>query len=117
MKLSKRRKMTIQESELLKKLLTRANLNPPFDWENELLVSEMNDGNMGSLYLYPPGITENNQRLFGQQISEYIFKDTDNIDVIASLNLDKNGMLFELDIWKTNFNPTIKLASISKEEE
>ena len=109
--------MTTQEGELMKELLTRANLNPPFDWVNELLVSEMNDGNMGSLCLYPPGITENNQRLFGQQISEYIFKDTDNIDVIASLNLDKNGMLFELDIWKTNFNPTIKLALISKEEE
>ena len=41
--------MTTQEGELMKELLTRANLNPPFDWENELLVSEMNDGNMGSL--------------------------------------------------------------------
>ena len=51
--------MTTQEGELMKELLTRANLNPPFDLESELLVSEMNDGNMGSLYLYPPGITEN----------------------------------------------------------
>ena len=109
--------MTTQEGELMKELLTRANLNPPFDLESELLVSEMNDGNMGSLYLYPPGITENNQRLFGQQISEYIFKDRDNIDVIASLNLDNNGMLFELDVWKTNFTPTISIAPVSDKQE
>lgn len=105
-----KRKMTTQEKNLLKELMSRGNFNPPIDWENNLLVSEMNDGNMGSLYLYPPGITESNLRSFGQQISEYIFKDIDNVDVIASLNLDTDGMLFELDIWKTDFKPTILLG-------
>ena len=110
MKLNNKRKMTTQEKNLLKELMNRGNFNPPFDWENNLLVSEMDDGNMGSLYLYPPGVTENNQRSFGCQISEYRFRDIDNIDVIASLNLDIDGMLFELDIWKTNFKPTIFLS-------
>lgn len=110
MKLNNKRKMTTQEKNLLKELMNRGNFNPPFDWENNLLVSEMDDGNMGSLYLYPSGFTENSQRAFGQQISEYIFKDIDNVDVIASLNLDTDGMLFELDIWKTDFKPTILLS-------
>lgn len=63
---------------------------------------------MGSLSLLPKGISEDD-RLFGQQISEYMFKDEDRIDVIALLNVDKNGNLFELDMWKTDFSPLIKI--------
>ena len=31
--------------------------------------------------------------------------DEDGVVVLAALNLDKNGKLFELDLWKVNFNP------------
>lgn len=106
-----RRKMTDEEKILLKILMTRGNFIPLFDWENELLVSPMNDGGMGSLYLYPPDVTEDKRRNFGYQISEYVFKDIDGIDVISSLNLDENGLLYELDIWRIDYNPVIQLPS------
>ncbi|WP_420885213.1 DUF6984 family protein, partial [Candidatus Symbiothrix dinenymphae] len=39
--------------------------------------------------------------------------DEDGVDVIASLNIDDTGDLYELDIWKTDFSPLIKLPWIS----
>ena len=67
----------------------------------------MDDGEMGSLYLFPKGeITEG--RVFGEQVSDFQFTDLDGIEVIASLNIDENGELFELDIWKTDFSKLIK---------
>ena len=111
MKLNKKRKLTSQEICLLKELMEKGNFLPPFDWENNLLVSEMQDGGMGSLLLYPSGIVEDEHRTFGIQISECVFKDTDNVNIIASLNLDENGNLYELDIWKTDYSPVIQLAS------
>ncbi len=71
----------------------------------------MNDGEMGSLILYPNGITEVN-RIFGNQISDYQFKDYDGVDVVVSLIIDTNGNLFELDMWKTNFEKLIHFPCI-----
>lgn len=78
---------------------------------DDLLVEPMKDGNMGSLLLYPKNTTNNN-RQFGKNISECQFKDTDGITVVASLNLDKNNQLFELDIWKTDFSPLKSLENV-----
>ncbi|WP_421750901.1 DUF6984 family protein [Croceimicrobium sp.] len=36
-------------------------------------------------------------------------KDADGVEVIATLYLDKDGSLFELDLWKTNFEPLLIL--------
>ncbi len=66
----------------------------------------MNDGGMGSLLLFPKGIIKKN-RLFGKCVSEYQFTDKDGVEVIASLNVDKNEELFELDVWKTDYSPLI----------
>lgn len=71
----------------------------------------MDDGEMGSLLLFPEGIL-NEKRKFGEQVSDFQFKDEDGIDVIASLNLDDNGKLLELDVWKTDFSKLIKLPDL-----
>lgn len=42
-------------------------------------------------------------------LSEYQFNDLDGIVVIASLYIDNENKLFELDIWKTNCAPLKKL--------
>jgi hypothetical protein len=42
-------------------------------------------------------------------VAEYIFKDADGVDVIASLNVDQNNELFELDIWKTTFDQLVRI--------
>lgn len=102
------RKPTTAELRLLKTLVQKtSNLIPP-SWEENLLVKPMKDGGMGSLYLYPEGAIKED-RIFGKQVSEFQFTDEDGVEVIASLNLDNNGDLFELDLWKTNFDVLVRL--------
>lgn len=67
-----------------------------------LLVNPINDGGMGSLAI---GDNYENRQL-GQEVAEYIFKDLDGTPVSASLNIDKQGNLYELDIWKVDFSRT-----------
>lgn len=101
------REMTDAEFVLLSNLIKKASKKISFIRE-ELLVSNMNDGDMGSLLLIPKQ-TIGQKRVFGERISEYSFNDIDGIEVLVSLNLDSDGELFEIDIWKTNFDPLIKL--------
>lgn len=68
----------------------------------------MQDGGMGSLRLYPNGVIEKERRC-GGLVSEHTFTDKDNVPVIASLFVDKQGKLYELDIWKMNFRPLIAI--------
>ena len=103
------RKPTQAELNLIRYLVDKAALaRISSEWPQTLLVSSMTDGNMGSLLLFPDGKVTNN-RNFGQCVSEYQFIDVDNINALASLNIDQNEQLFELDIWKTNFTPLVSL--------
>lgn len=105
------RKPTIQEERLLELLVKKSSLVLPDNWKDSLLVRTMEDGDMGSLYLFPNGeIIEN--RILGEQVSEFQFTDLDGVEVIASLNIDTNGELFELDIWKTDFGKLIKFPDL-----
>jgi hypothetical protein len=100
------RKPTKDEKRLIEFLVHKASIHFPCHWKTNLLVQQMNDDGMGSLYLFPNGIMVNN-RLFGECVSEHIFLDKDGIEVIVSLNVDQHGDLYELDIWKTDFSPLI----------
>jgi hypothetical protein len=74
----------------------------------ELWVQEMPDGGMGSLYICK--LTKDaSDRRFGRRISELLLNDADGVTIIASLNVDRDGDLYELDVWKTNFAPLIRL--------
>lgn len=101
---------TQEELSLIDVLVKRADLILPSDWHTKLKVCPMEDGGMGSLIIYPNGEISMN-RLYGAQLSELTFQDLDGIEVIATLNSDDKGELFELDIWKTNFD---KLLSYPK---
>jgi hypothetical protein len=105
------RKPTQQEKRLLEFLIKQSSVNIPYNWEQGLLVRTMDDGGMGSLYLFYEG-EDIKDRKFGKQVSEFQFKDADGVDVIASLNLDDIGVLFELDIWKTDFGKLLKLPDV-----
>ncbi len=97
------------EQDLLELLVARSdhlNLSP--DWKNELLVQSMDDGGMGSLLLFPKGMTDK-KRSFGGVASNYEFADADGVKVLVSLNLDKEGELFEVDSWKVDFSPLIRI--------
>ncbi len=69
----------------------------------------MGDGNMGSLYFAHPAKSAESRR-FGERVAELQFNDSDGVAIIASLNVDKESDLFELDIWKSDFSPVISLA-------
>ena len=48
--------------------------------------------------------------MFGGEVSRLQFRDKDGVLVSASLNVDQNGALFEVDIWKVDFSPVIELS-------
>lgn len=102
------RKLFPNEERLLLYLIQNASATFSEKWKDSLLVKPMDDGGMSSLLLFPDGEIYTN-RSFGKCVSEIQFKDADNVEVIASLNVDNKDDLFELDIWKTNFNPLIKI--------
>ncbi len=108
---SNKRPLRKLELLLLGQLIKNATIIIPSNWKDDLLVCPMNDDGMGSLTLYPKGVNEVPKRFMGACISEIMFKDKDGIEVIASLNTDNNGNLYELDIWKTDFSPLIELPT------
>ena len=67
-----------------------------------LRVVPMQDGGMGSLAIAPLG------RGYGSSPAACHFRDADGVVVSAELNLDKTGAAFEVDIWKVDFNPTLR---------
>ena len=105
------RQPTKQEERLLALLIKKSSVIFPGNWKDNLLVRPMDDGEMGSLYLFPNGKTIMGRTL-GEQVSEFQFADLDGVEVIASLNIDANGELFELDIWKTDYGKLIKFPDV-----
>jgi hypothetical protein len=70
-------------------------------------VEEMDDGGMGSLRFVSP---RQNRRL-GEVIAELQYRDEDGVPVLASLNLDEDGELYELDSWKVDFSPLKRIPN------
>lgn len=106
------RRLTEDEERLLIALLRKASLPSDFtSYINNLWVSPMNDGRMGSLKIFPAGDTERSRK-FSRQCAEIQFTDLDGIIVLASLNLDESDNLYELDIWKTDFSPLVRIPKI-----
>lgn len=71
---------------------------------SSLFVRPMQDGDMGSLAFAP----FDHDRAFGSEAAECHFYDVDGIPVSVALNLDKEGHLFELDVWRVDFKPTAR---------
>jgi hypothetical protein len=93
------RNLNSTEIAIITKLLKIAKLEIDI---TQLLVNPMDDGGMGSL-----AIGENySGRQLGEEVAEYMFKDIDGTAVSAALNVDQQGNLYELDIWKVDFSPT-----------
>jgi hypothetical protein len=105
------RNPSVDELRLLEFLIQKAEgLVVETDWQQNLRVSDMEDGGMGSLRLFPKG-SDVKERAYGCQASDCQFIDDDGVKVIASLNLDKDGNLFEVDIWKTDFGKLIHIPT------
>lgn len=96
------RKIKEDEKRLLEHLINKSTITLPQEWESKIRVIDMNDGGMGSIYI-SFSAQKDTKHEFDKIVSECIFKDFDGIEVIASLNVDKKGEVFELDMWKVDF--------------
>ncbi len=101
------RKPEPTELKLIELLVSKSAKSFPKNWSETLRVRNMQDGGMGSLLLFPNEQIDE-ERVFGEQISDFRFLDEDGVEVIASLNVDEMGELFELDMWKTDYSKLIK---------
>jgi hypothetical protein len=75
---------------------------------DQLLVSEMEDGGMGSLHFLSTHSDE--YRRSESCIAEVETRDSDDVSVLICLDIDNFGDLYELDIWKVNFEPLISMG-------
>ncbi|MGI4729889.1 MAG: DUF6984 family protein [Janthinobacterium lividum] len=64
-----------------------------------IMVEEMNDGGMGSLKF-----VSSTEKGFGKAIGEITLSDSDGVPVSFTVNLDKQGNLYELDVFKADFS-------------
>lgn len=68
---------------------------------DQLLVEPMDNGGMGSFRIGESAAPRN----LGSAVAEVQFPDVDGVLVSAVLNVDVEGRLYEVDIWKVNFTP------------
>lgn len=96
------------EVRLLRELGRIANLVDLQGWLDSLLVEPMDDGGMGSLRFPPPSLADPSPGVVAR-IASVQFVDADGVAVVASLNARADSILMELDVWKTDFSPLIKI--------
>ncbi|WP_133636748.1 DUF6984 family protein [Zavarzinia compransoris] len=71
-------------------------------------VATLNDGGMGSLRIFK----DPEDRTFGEFLSRKIYKDIDGTEVVISIILDRDGVFFELDVWRVDFEPVKHLGDL-----
>jgi hypothetical protein len=103
------RGLSAPESALIIELIHRSS-QPALVSELEAIgVRNMDDGGMRSLLLVPKILSSISPRSFGRQLSDLTFVDADLQPVSAALNVDSDGHLFELDMFKADFSPLIAI--------
>jgi hypothetical protein len=80
---------------------------------DETIVQEMEDGGMGSLRFVR--LTQSQPR-FGRQLREASYRDDDGVSVSITVNLDQDGFLFELDVFKADSSPLRRFPRVSELE-
>jgi|HubBroStandDraft_1064217.scaffolds.fasta_scaffold596272_2 hypothetical protein len=105
-KLGPPRPLREEEAALVRKLLANT---PDADKTcrelSNALVQDMSDGGMGSIRFYR---RSSKKRMFGGEIGEGSFRDSDGALVSVTLNADQFGDIFELDLWKVDFSPLVR---------
>jgi hypothetical protein len=99
---TKGRNIKTEEKALITSILELANSRDLISFIPEV-VYDLNDGGMGSIKF-----TNNDQRLYSEDILEVNYIDSDSTPVVISLTLDDEGNLFELDFWKVNFEKLLR---------
>lgn len=109
------RKPSLDERRLLMELADMAKLNDPAAWVESLMVRSMSDGGMGSLEI--EGGKDDAKSGVVTPMASVQFFDDDGVSVIATLNSGESGQPFELDIWKTDFSPLMRIPKVFHRNE
>ena len=110
---------TIQQKEydLLAALLSQVGISlDSVRLSPDLLVEELQDGNMGSLRFHE-GTDMDDDRRLGSPILEGQFHDYDGTLVSLAVNVDDQGRLYEMDMWNIDFLPTRRFPKPEDMEE
>jgi hypothetical protein len=94
------RRLKPEEYALIRHMLEHSGNSPLVNELDIAQVNDMNDGGMGSLRFAAANPTK-----LGKVLCEAESKDSDNVPLDIAINLDEEGNLFELDIWKVDFSP------------
>src|SRR5262245_47727245 len=98
------RAISPNEAALLESLLGMVPASEKYlETVRTLRIQELDDGGMGSFRIVND--QDQNSRRFGSQLVMAEFTDRDDVLVSVTLNLDPQGDLFEVDIWKTDNSP------------
>src|SRR5580698_9006771 len=93
------RRLKPEEYTLLKFMLDQSGDTALANELHSAVVTDMADGGMGSLRF-----VGNRSNKMGKVLCEAETIDSDNVPLEISTNLDEDGRLFELDIWKVDFS-------------
>jgi hypothetical protein len=103
------REPTREQRRLLAALLARSPWEiTPGGWLDRVRVAAMDDGGMGSFRIAAPGAAEES-RAFGSEGAELAFQDADGTPVLVTLYLDRDGAPFEVDVWRVDFSPVVRI--------
>lgn len=70
-------------------------------------VEEMDDGGTGNLRF----VSSKPNRRLGKVVAELLYHDEDAAPVLATLYLDTEGGIYELDSWKVDFSPLKRIPA------
>ena len=99
---TKSRNIKEQEKVLITSILELANSTERISSIPQV-VYDFDDGGMGTIKL-----TNNPERIYGKDILQVNYIDSDTTPVIIVLTLDDKDELFELDFWKVNFEKLLR---------
>ena len=106
------RDFTAEERCLVAFLLRAAKKDEGYisEFFSKMQCYDMDDGGMGSIRFVSPGNGEvADTRKFGEEVCSCHFTDEDGVTVSAALYVDSAVHPFELDVWKVDFSPLIRM--------
>jgi hypothetical protein len=86
----------------------------PLGLSPNAVVEEMTDGGMGSLRFESTSAGSLSRRI-GEVFAQGEFNDEDGVPVSFTINLDSEGRLFELDLWRVDFEPLKRFPTENEE--
>ena len=103
-KLINNRLLSFDEKNLLSFLLKKANICKTKEWLDSVKIFPFENDGMGSYFFFETSYTS--------IASDVLFKDIDGIVVLATLFVSTKNEPCEVDIWKMNYTPLLKIPDI-----